>query len=81
MSISGFVIGLVACIGVLSSFLFPFLSQFIPYDWYHWFNLPVALFGLTLSILGLISRKQLIFALSGLMLNILSIVIGLIKLL
>lgn len=81
MGISGFTIGVVAIIGVLSSFLFPFLSEFIPYNWYHWFNLPIALFGFILSFMGFIRNKQRIAAFAGLILNGIAIIIGLINLL
>jgi ABC-type multidrug transport system permease subunit len=81
MGTSGFVLGIVAIIGVIFSFIVPYISEFIPFEWYHWFNLPIALFGLILSSIGFIKRNQVIFAVFGVIFNIASIITGLILLL
>jgi len=81
MAISGFIIGIVAILGTGFSFIVSDIGTFNPFGWFNWFNIPVAIFGLILSIAGILQNKQRGFASAGIILCGSSVIIGYLELL
>jgi hypothetical protein len=68
MSISGFIIGLVAAIGfyatnILAQLRISYILHII--DWFNWFTLPLALFGFGLSLAGAVKGPNRILGAVG----------------
>jgi hypothetical protein len=72
VGIAGFILGLVAFFWMLIG-LIPFLG------WLNWLNIPVAVAGLVISILGYTQRRQSALSLIGIILCSIAIVIGVIR--
>ncbi len=63
MSISGFIIGLVAGLG----FLLSIYNNYI-IDWFNWLNVSFAMFGFILSLMGTIKGMNRVFGIAGIVL-------------
>ena len=73
MSILGFIIGVLTGLGLTLS-IFPLLG------WLNWLNIPVAIIGLILSIIGTSKGKHRFFGIAGIIINALIIIFGAIRL-
>jgi len=63
MSISGFIIGLVAGLG----FLLSIYNNYI-IDWFNWLNVSLSMFGFILSLMGTIKGMNRVFGIAGIVL-------------
>lgn len=73
MSIVGFILGIVAFFWMFIA-LIPFLG------WLNWLNIPFAIIGLVISILGYSQRRQTALGLTGIVLCSIAIVVGVLRL-
>ena len=73
MSIAGCILGVVSFLGMLVA-LIPFLG------WMNWLNIPVAVIGLILSVLGTANRKQRGAGMTGIILCSAAVLLGLFRL-
>ncbi|MDD5082286.1 MAG: hypothetical protein PHU08_02815 [Dehalococcoidales bacterium] len=73
MSIAGLILGICSFMGMLIA-LIPFLG------WMNWLNIPVAVIGLILSVLGTASRKQRGAGITGIILCSAAVLLGLFRL-
>lgn len=73
MSILGFIIGILTGIGATLS-LIPLLG------WLNWLNIPVAVFGLIFSIIGVNKGKHKGIGTAGIVINAILIIYGIIRL-
>ena len=73
MSIAGLVIGALSLIGMAVAFI-PFLGSL------NWFNIPFALIGLALCIIGIALKRERSAAIAGAILCSFAIVVGTLRL-
>jgi hypothetical protein len=73
MSIAGFITGILTGIGLTLSII-PFLG------WLNWLNIPVAVLGLVLCIVGVSRRRHPFIGTAGIVINAVIILLGGIRL-
>ncbi len=68
MSISGFIIGLVAGLGFIIPIIFPYLGWLKELGWFNWLNVSLSMFGFILSLMGTIKGMNRVFGIAGIVL-------------
>ena len=75
MSFSGFIIGLVASLGYINSFISPLLV------WLNWINLTFSIIGMITSLVGTIQGRHQFFGAFGIILNGTILILSVLRLL